>query len=603
MKPKIQPLIVWFLLPFTLMLVFSVLPQRFARGATFTVTTTADSGAGSLREAIVNANATLGLDTITFNIAGSAPFTINLITVLDTITESVDIDGLSQPGAACATPRIVINGAAGLANGLVVQGGNSVISGLVIQGFNGIGIVLQSGTNIVECSFIGTDASGSASVPNRSGGIRIEGGANDIDRSVISGNIGAGILIDGVAAVDNAITNSIIGTNAAGSAALGNSGSGIFLSNGASTTLITGNRIAFNGQDGVTLGINSTDNITNNNLISNNRIYSNTFIGIDLGNNDVTQNDAGDFDIGPNDAQNFPVLTAAITSGSSIGIAGTLGSAANTPYVLEFFSNTVCDGLAFGEGENYLGFVTVTTNSSGNASFTAILNAAVPAGAFITATASSNSDDTSEFSACVVATGGTTPGTIPTATLVVVGGPTPTISIPTLPPPTPLGPPTASVNGVRGLSVRSGPYLAATYLTAARPGTTYNVQGQSFDEGIFPWYLITVNGITGWASGRYLIVGGNTAIIPNLTTIFDQIDGAPETGVTATSRSIIDIRRRPSGRTTIVATMQRGTTVPILGRTVQGGTFWLHVRFGSVVGWIPAAPVTISGNIELVPVR
>ena len=70
----------------------------------FVVTNTNDSGAGSLRQAILNANANAGLDIITFNIAGTGPHTISVPSPLPTITDSVDINGFSQGGATGERP-------------------------------------------------------------------------------------------------------------------------------------------------------------------------------------------------------------------------------------------------------------------------------------------------------------------------------------------------------------------------------------------------------------------------------------------------------------------------------------------------------------------
>ena len=71
-----------------------------------TVTTTADSGAGSLRQAILDANATNGLDTIAFNIPGPGVHTITPGSVLPTITDPVVIDGYTQPGATNNTQAV-----------------------------------------------------------------------------------------------------------------------------------------------------------------------------------------------------------------------------------------------------------------------------------------------------------------------------------------------------------------------------------------------------------------------------------------------------------------------------------------------------------------
>src|SRR6267378_7582846 len=67
-------------------------------GAIFTVTTTGDSGAGSFRQAILDANATAGTDTIEFQIPGIAPFTISPTLPLPPLNEPVVINATTQPG-------------------------------------------------------------------------------------------------------------------------------------------------------------------------------------------------------------------------------------------------------------------------------------------------------------------------------------------------------------------------------------------------------------------------------------------------------------------------------------------------------------------------
>ncbi|MGQ9866972.1 MAG: hypothetical protein ACUVSQ_11970 [Pseudanabaenaceae cyanobacterium] len=78
--------------------------------ATFTVSNTNDTGSGSLRQAILDANSTAGADTIVFSI-GTGLQTINLTSSLPPITETVTINGTSQPGFT-GTPLIQINGSA-----------------------------------------------------------------------------------------------------------------------------------------------------------------------------------------------------------------------------------------------------------------------------------------------------------------------------------------------------------------------------------------------------------------------------------------------------------------------------------------------------------
>ena len=141
--------------------------------ATFTVTSTANGGTGSLRAAIPSANTTAGADIIDFNIAGSGVRTIALNAALPQITEQVTIDGTTQPGFA-TTPIIQLNGNPSTgANGLVVgtAANGSVIRGLVINRFDLHGISLLSDGNTIETCFIGTNAAGTASAGNGGSGI------------------------------------------------------------------------------------------------------------------------------------------------------------------------------------------------------------------------------------------------------------------------------------------------------------------------------------------------------------------------------------------------------------------------------------------------
>ncbi len=173
-------------------------------------------------------------------------------------------------------------------------------------------------------------------------------------------------------------------------------------------------------------------------------------------------------------------------------------------------------------------------------------------------------------------------------------GPTPT-SVPVA---------TAEVHTVRGLAVRTGPYLGASLITVARPGNSYPVSALNRSEGIFTWYLITVGDQTGWASGRYLTVRDEGVVIPEQITVFDQIDGAPDVGVTAVTRANMNLRVRPSVRTSRLLVIPWGAEMPLIGRTVQGGRdFWYQVRYEGVVGWIYAPYVTVRGPIDAVPIR
>ncbi|RJF96743.1 DUF4347 domain-containing protein [Noviherbaspirillum cavernae] len=282
----------------------------------------------------------------------------------------------------------------------------NVISGN-LYGIVGAGI---SGTSITG-NYFGTNATGTSAVANGVA-IMLSGDSGTIIGSatagggnVISGN-GTGIHIaDSSGAV---ILGNRIGTNASGAGALGNSGDGIHVENGSAvgnnltiggTTAQAANTIAWNGGKGV-------NNVNGTGIsILGNAIHSNAGLGIDLGNDGVTANDAGDADSGANDLQNFPVLTGATISGSDINITGTFNGMASRTYRIEFFANTDKDALGNGEGQIYLGYATVTTNASGNASFSVNLAGATPGKWWISATATDNSTkNTSEFAADVQAT-------------------------------------------------------------------------------------------------------------------------------------------------------------------------------------------------------
>ena len=137
---------------------------------TFTVTTTADSGAGSLRQAILDANANAGADTIAFNIAGSGVHTITLASLLAPLTSPVTIDGYTQSGASANTQpfgqglntvlRIQVTGGAGVGTCFTVQASDTTIKGLVVNGCT-TSVDIQSGSNNrVEGNFMGTDPTG-----------------------------------------------------------------------------------------------------------------------------------------------------------------------------------------------------------------------------------------------------------------------------------------------------------------------------------------------------------------------------------------------------------------------------------------------------------
>ncbi len=242
-----------------------------AYAATFTVTNTNDSGAGSLRQAILDANASGGTDTIAFNIPGAGPHTIQPTSVLPNITDPVIIDGYTQLGASPNTnpPGLGINAVLKInldgsdtgsgAKGLVIAAGDSTVRGLVINRFGGWGIELvTNGGSLIEGNYIGTDVNGTADQGNFLYGVAIDdapgntiGGMAAGAGNVISGNDADGVYIWWGSATGNQVQGNLIGTDVTGTLDLGNSLDGVFI-NGASGNTIggtaggAGNMIAFN---------------------------------------------------------------------------------------------------------------------------------------------------------------------------------------------------------------------------------------------------------------------------------------------------------------------------------------------------------------------
>lgn len=164
--------------------------------------------------------------------------------------------------------------------------------------------------------------------------------------------------------------------------------------------------------------------------------------------------------------------------------------------------------------------------------------------------------------------------------------------------------PLATVTGVRGLALRTGPYVGASFITTLPGDSAWPVYARNTDEGLYNWYLLEVNGRRGWASGRFLTISVNRELLPVQGSVFDEIDGATDLGVQAIPRAVMIMRRRPSERTERIGTIPWGGVASLIGRTVQAGTDrWYQVRYEGVVGWIAAPWVTVVGERFAVPVH
>lgn len=465
----------------------------------------------TLRAAMQQANANAGMDFIFLlnNIQTVAP-----LIPLPAITDPVQISSLGNPYA-------IISGANQLSptHGLQIQAGSTAIANIVInefaEGSADCAIEMDTnGNNVIGDAFIGTDNTGTTAVPNRYGicvvnspdnfiyrclisgnqvdGIRVTGAnstdllvressigtdvtktqalgnggmginfvgsnAGDVKDSIISGNLGNGVLLNNGSVVTSKIgtdisatiplgngllgisivgSNNTIGepgiaphtyvnsNNSAGIAILGNANlvdavyvgtngtgtqlgniqDGILVQNG-DDNVVQNAIVAFNGADGIRIFGNGAER----NAIADNVIHSNVGLGVDLGNDGVDTNDPGDGDTGPNGLQNYPVITSAIYEQGRVNVIGTLNSLPNTEFAMNVYWGPSCDPSGFGEGENTLGFPVdeETTDANGDLSFGTVLDA--PIGTFVTAIATRMENDipveSSEFSACIQVVG------------------------------------------------------------------------------------------------------------------------------------------------------------------------------------------------------
>ena len=295
-----------------------------ANAASIVVLTTADNGdnatptAGSLREAIVLANATTATDTITFSGAGIG--TISPPTPLPPITQRLIIDGYTGSGATIAdsinpaTLTIELNGAnaGGSAIGLQFSAANCTlttcrISGLAINRFQNSGVRLDAGSVLISGNFIGTNLNGISNIcgtaptvlcGNINRGILIAGstgngigGTGFADINVISANQGTGISItNGGSAI---VRRNLIGTDKNGTADLGNTQEGVRIVDSSNSTIggaNAGSRNVVSGNDGSGVSIlqSSTTTTATGNTISAN------YIGVNInGNTAIPNNGSG----------------------------------------------------------------------------------------------------------------------------------------------------------------------------------------------------------------------------------------------------------------------------------------------------------------------
>jgi hypothetical protein len=271
---------------------------------TLLVTNLNDSGAGSLRAAILTANAARSDSPISINFAVAG--TINLASALPSITSSVFIDATTAPGYA-TSPSVTIDFHQNSGLDFALGSSGSKLIGLAIGNSSTNGVTLRASNITLDKNYIGLSADGSG-LGNTADGVFITAlsngnkiGLNDshvsgVIGNVISDNGGNGISIHG--SMGNILVANRIGTSVDGNTAIGNFLAGVHITDGASNNTVggtvyvdaatgqvnnptgdkgtvpgtfvvppLGNLISGNSGDGVLIDLQSQNNVLNGNFI------------------------------------------------------------------------------------------------------------------------------------------------------------------------------------------------------------------------------------------------------------------------------------------------------------------------------------------------
>lgn len=275
-------------------------------------------------------------------------------------------------------------------------GGTAPGAGNLLSGNSGYGVFLYNpGTekDSVIGNLIGTDVSGTLPLPN-SNGIVIDGptAKHYIDGNVISGNRQNGITIHLAGTDSNRVVRNLIGTDITGTLPLGNALDGVRIAEGPKRNIIGGQGM------GNTIAFNGSNGITLlspadlYNTLSENSIYANGFMGIDLYPEGPTPNDVGDVDNGPNELMNYPDIQS-----SNLNLITGVTTISGT---MDYTVNAGPAGIRVelfkaenGQGREFIG--STTALASGNWVFTC---SCLDPADMLVATATDLNGNTSEFS-------------------------------------------------------------------------------------------------------------------------------------------------------------------------------------------------------------
>jgi parallel beta-helix repeat protein len=346
------------------------LPESATRSTAFwreyPVTTTADSGPGSLRQTILDINAACLFQTpnpvpckAAFRITDPVPaagwHTVKPLTPLPAVTAyDAATDGSTQVKTNPDGPSVSLDGSAlfsgdGITGDEIIMGNRVEVSGLAIGSFPGNGVYGGNGTflHVHDC-YIGVDPTGRQATPNGSRGVAASRMIGLIENNVIGGNVRSGVFFMGTPTTGPTIRGNRIGVAAHDDTPIGNGASGIFVADfwGYYTYPTIEENVIANNAIGIALSANAPM------IILGNTIRNNAQSGIDIGLDGPTESAPGIPGVHGGIISPPVILSAEYQDGITT-IRG-YSLAADRRQVL-LYANTTLDPGGYAEGEQYLG--------------------------------------------------------------------------------------------------------------------------------------------------------------------------------------------------------------------------------------------------------
>lgn len=373
------------------------------------VTSAQDSGPGTLRQAILDANGAARRSSIRFDIDGALPVRIRPVTALPETMWPIVIDATTEPGYD-GSPVIELHSDGDTSVGLTILGPESTVRGLVVNGFSNAGVRLAGSYSVVESCYIGTDATGTAAIPNAVSGIEVTGencrigGASTGAGNLVSGNggflnTGGGVFLN--FAGDAVLEGNAIGTDVTRSLPLGNAGAGVrsigslpFRVGG--TEPGSGNVIAYNARAGIYRDTNLLATVLGNSI---------------YGNGDAVNNGDGRYGIHCDTGYfSLQPLLVSVSAGAPARVKGALAFGRSSlfgfgPVRFEIFRNVDCSENGFGQGKEFLGAVEVERSALQTVTFEFDVAEPLGPGETFTCTATTPTGSTSPYSNCLGVTG------------------------------------------------------------------------------------------------------------------------------------------------------------------------------------------------------